>query len=107
MTHHPIRTEPDGTRVYSAGQRYKPKAAADRVYGVNKPDDPRAVRFHALWFLPLELVDDQARVMPETIPDDETLLHPAWCRCRVCTRPQAAAVWARERRRRPQSRSRT
>lgn len=69
MTHRPIETLPDGTRVYQGGHRYKPKAPEERVYGVNKPDDPRAVRFHGNWYLPLDLLPDEERVMPVTKPD--------------------------------------
>jgi hypothetical protein len=68
MTHHPIRVLEDGTRVYANYHRYKPKTAGERINRVNKPDDPRAVRFHAKWFLPLDVLDDEARVMPVTRP---------------------------------------
>jgi hypothetical protein len=68
MTHHPIRVLEDGTRVYANGHRYKPKTMAERKYGVNKPDDPRAVRFHTKWFLPLEVLPDAQREMPVTRP---------------------------------------
>jgi hypothetical protein len=69
MTHHPIRTEADGTRVYINGHRYKPKAVEDRKYGVNKPDDPDAVRFYGRWFLPLPVIPDEERVLPVTKAD--------------------------------------
>lgn len=98
MSRHPIRVEPDGTRVYTNGRRYRPKPPEERVYGVRKPDDPRAVRFHGKWFLPLELLDDEQRVMPETRPDEQTLEHKPWCRCQVCRRPQAKDLWTRARR---------
>lgn len=97
MTHRPIRTEPDGTRVYADGHRYKPKSPQERKRGVNKPDDPRAVRFHTQWFLPLELLPDDQREMPLTRPDNQTLLHKAGCRCEVCQRPGAAELWRRRR----------
>lgn len=93
----PYRTEPDGTRVYDNGMRYKPVADADRKYKRHKPDDPRAVRFRDQWFLPLELLDDAARAWPETVPDEVTLEHRARCTCRVCRRPQAAVLWRRRR----------
>lgn len=64
-----------------------------RQYNSRRPADPRAVRFHTRWFVPLDLLPEEQRVMPETIPDDETLLHKATCRCRVCRRPQAARLW--------------
>lgn len=99
MTSHEVRVLEDGTRVYADGHRYRPKPRAERAYDVRKPDDPRAVRFHTQWFLPLELLDDAARVMPETRPDDQTLEHSAACRCAVCSRPQAAGQWRRRARR--------
>ena len=89
----------DGTRVYKGGARYKPKAPEERLIGVNKPDDPRALRFHGRWFLPLPLVDD--RVMPETRPDEDAYWHmyeSALCMCDVCRRP-AAERWRRRWRR--------
>lgn len=97
MTHRPIRTEPDGTRIYAAGQRYKPRSPDERVYAVRKPDDPRAVRFHTQWFLPLVVLPPERRAMPETRPDDQTLEHPTSCVCSVCQRPEARKYWRRER----------
>lgn len=96
MTHHPIRTLPDGTRVYSNHHRYKPKPPEERTYAVRKPDDPRAVRFRGDWFLPLETLDDDARVMPETRPDTDAYDHmPRPCKCDVCRRPHAQR-WVRK-----------
>ena len=99
MTHREVRVLEDGTRVYADYHRYRPLSGDERTYGVRKPDDPRAVRFHTKWFLPLELLDDGDRVMPETRPDDQTLEHSAICRCEVCSRPQAAGQWQRRARR--------
>ena len=99
MTHHPIRTEPDGTRVYSNGTRYKPLSREERKYNWQRPDHPEAVRFHTRWFLPLVLVPDELREMPETRPDDQTLEHRAWCRCAVCSRPAAQKLWEAQMRR--------
>lgn len=93
MTHRRIRVLPDGTHVYANYNRYKPLAPEQRKYGVNKPDHPEAVRFHTRWFVPLELLPEDARVMPETRPDDDTLRHRAICRCQVCKRPQAPVLW--------------
>jgi hypothetical protein len=98
VTHRPIRVEADGTRVYAEGKRYRPVAPEQRKNRVLKPDHPDAVRFHGNWFLPLELAPDEARDMPATRPDEETLEHRAWCRCEVCTRPAAAELWRRARR---------
>ena len=68
MTHHPIRVLEDGTRVYANRMKYKPVPPEERVNGVNKPDDPRAVRFHTRWFLPLDVLPDSKRIMPATYP---------------------------------------
>ena len=99
MTHHPIRVLEDGTRVYSNGGRYKPKSLEERSYGVNKPDDPRAVRFHGQWFLPLEVLPDAERgPIPETISDQDAYDHMATnllCRCPACLRPTAPR-WRRK-----------
>jgi hypothetical protein len=104
VTHHPIRTLPDGTRVYSNGTRYKPKPVEERKYGVRRPDDPRAVRYKGDWFLPLLLQPDDKRVMPLTRPDSDAYDHmdkPRKCRCDVCKRPEALRwkrKWRRDRR---------
>lgn len=101
MTHHPIRVLEDGTRVYSTYHRYKPLSAEERVYAVRKPDDPRAVRFHGNWFLPLDLAPEQERQMPATRPDSETYDHMstnALCGCEVCSRASAEKVRRRWRR---------
>jgi hypothetical protein len=42
--------------------------------------------------LPLE-----ARRMPVTRPDDQTLEHRLTCTCEVCRRPQARKYWKKER----------
>lgn len=96
MTRHVIRVEPDGTRVYSNYTRYKPMDDADRTNVVRRPDDPRAVRFHGLWFLPLKLLPDDQRKKIVTRPDSDAYDHmPMPCRCDVCKRP-AAAFWRRK-----------
>lgn len=90
----PIRIEADGTRVYAKGHRYKPMADADRTNKVRKPADPGAVRHYGNWYLPLPLLPDDARILPETVPDEETLSHRAACRCHVCRRPAAKELWS-------------
>lgn len=92
MTHHVIRTEPDGTRVYSNYTRYRPKKISERTNAVRKPDDPRAVRWYGDWLLPLDLLPDGERAMPETRPDTDAYDHmtkPRKCICFVCRRPEA------------------
>jgi hypothetical protein len=93
VTHREILTLPDGTRVYADGHRYRPVPISERKNQVRRPDDPRAVRFHGNWFLPLQLLSPNRREMPETRPDDQTLEHAATCRCEVCRRPGATRLW--------------
>lgn len=92
MTHHPITVLADGTRVYSNGTKYKPVEQWRRKYGMNKPDDPRAVLWSSRWWLPLELLPDDDRTMPLTRPDTDAYDHfgkRQKCRCDVCRRPEA------------------
>lgn len=92
-----LRVEPDGTRVYSSYVRYKPKKLSERTYAVRKPDDPRAVRFGSQWFVPFEVLPDEARSLPETRPDDVAYDHAGKaqpCRCEPCSRP-TARFWFR------------
>lgn len=101
MTHRELRRiEPDGTHVYQNFEKYKPIPLEERKYGINKPDDPRAVRFHTRWYVPMDLVPDPERVMPETRSDEEAYEHAQvtlLCRCHVCIRPEAAAFRNRAR----------
>lgn len=88
----PVRVLEDGTRVYANGVRYRPVAAEERRNKVRRPDDPRAVRWYSEWIILPELVADDDRAMPETVPDTEAYDH--WlmqrgCRCPVCSRPEA------------------
>ena len=99
MTHRRIRVTEDGTHIYANYNRYKPLSESERKNRVRRPDHPEAVRFHTQWFLPLELAPEDARVMPETRPDSDTLDHRATCTCAVCKRPEAAILWARRARR--------
>ena len=101
MTHRPIRQLADGTRVYAEGKRYRPVPPEERKNRVLRPDHPDAVRFHSAWFLPLETLQDEARAMPETRPDEQTLEHRVSCVCEVCRRPQARAYWRRARTKHP------
>jgi hypothetical protein len=95
VTHKPIRVMADGSRIYSDYHRYKPVPAHQRKNAVRKPRDPRAVRYNGSWFLPLELVPEGRREMPETRPDSDALDHWAGCQCDVCQRPQATILWRR------------
>ena len=101
MTHRPIRVEGDGTRVYADHHRYRPVAEGDRRRAVREPGDPRAVRFHGEWFLPLDLIPDERRCMPATRPDSEAVDHKGGCRCEVCQRPAAQRLWRKARGLRP------
>lgn len=67
MTHHEIRILPDGTRVYSNGTRYRPMPDKERINKVRKPDDPRAFRIGGRWYLPLDLLPDEEREMPDSV----------------------------------------
>ncbi len=104
MTHHPIKTLPDGTRVYSNGTRYKPKAPEERVRRVRKPAVEGAVLWQGTWLLPLDLLPLEARQWPETRPDTDAYEHaskPRRCKCDVCKRPSAKRwklQWKREQR---------
>lgn len=95
------RVEPDGTRVYSSYHRYRPVPTGERKYAVRKPADSRAVRFHGRWFLPIEVLPDDSRVMPPTRPDTDAYDHmdvSLTCGCEVCQRPEAER-WRRRWRR--------
>lgn len=95
MTHRPIRTQPDGTRVYSNYTRYTPVPEGERRYQRRKPEDPRAVRWGGDWLLPLETLPEDSRELPVTRPDTVAYDHvgkPKPCRCDVCRRPESE-VW--------------
>lgn len=84
--------EVDGVRRYASSRtRYKPVPLEERKYGINKPDVPGAVRFHGKWFVPLDVVPEKNRVMPETRPDSAAKGHRLKCRCHVCRRPGGRA----------------
>ena len=103
MTHHPIRTLPDGTRLYSNGAKYKPVPDEQRKYRKRKPDVPGAVMYNREWWLPLDLVVEEERgPLPATRPDSEVWDHaskPHKCKCTVCRRPENRKLRAKARRR--------
>jgi hypothetical protein len=95
VNRHPIMVLADGTRVYSNGTRYRPKAPEERVYEIRKPSVEGAVLWAGVWHLPLDLLPLEARSWPETRPDTDAYDHAAKsrrCRCDVCRRP-AARKW--------------
>ena len=104
MTSHPIRVLADGTRVYSNGVRRTPVPDHLRKYKRRKPDVPGAVLYQGNWYLPLELVPLDDRLVPETRPDTDAYDHaakPRKCKCNVCRRPEARRwrnQWRREQR---------
>lgn len=83
----PLWIDPDGTRHYAGGMTYKPVPPEERKRRVRKPDDPRAVRFGGTWYLPLDVLEDEKRKMPETRPDVDFVLHRLTCGCRRCQAP--------------------
>lgn len=92
MTHHPIKEDAEGTRVYSNYTRYDPVPDEQRKYKRRKPAVPGAVRWGGVWLLPLPLLPGDERVWPETRPDTDAYEHmtkPRKCRCYVCLRPES------------------
>lgn len=45
---------------------------------------------HGRWYPALELLPDQERTMPHTVPDDWVKHHFPWCRCQPCRVRSAA-----------------
>lgn len=86
-----VKVLEDGTRVYSNRTKYTPVPAEQRKNFSRKPDDPRAVRWRGEWFLPLPLIPEEKRRLPETKPDTIAFDHAykVKCYCSVCRRPQA------------------
>jgi hypothetical protein len=77
--------EPDGTRVYDHGKRYKPLALHERKY--------RKFPAGTIWhggkpFGPLSLLPDSERLFPATRSDDEAAKHQLGCRCVSCSVPR-------------------
>lgn len=80
-------TEPDGTRVYAKGWRYKPLEPSERKYRKLKPDDAEqagALPFHGLWYYPLDVLPEETRTFPWTRPDEEAIAHQLGCLCHMC-----------------------
>ena len=80
--------EPDGTRVYAKGHRYRPLEDSERVYARRKPVDAEergAVRFAGNWYYPLQVLPEEARpALPWTRPDEEAIGHQLGCLCFMC-----------------------
>lgn len=45
--------------------------------------------FNSRWYPELDVLDDDEREMPETVPDEEAYDHRFGCMCRACRRPEA------------------
>lgn len=98
------RVEPDGTRVYAKGWRYKPLSDDERVYARRKPVDAAergAVRFAGNWYYPLDVLPDEERALPWTRPDEEAASHSFGCMCFMCRTVPRVRRLKRERVRRP------
>lgn len=81
------RVEPDGTRVYAKGHRYRPLSDEERVYARRKPADAEergAERWRGNWYYPLDVLPDEERSLPWTRPDEEAASHEFGCRCFMC-----------------------
>ena len=80
--------EPDGTRVYPKGWRYKPLEDHERKYRRLKPPDAAergAVPFRGRWWYPLDVLPDEQRGrVPWTRPDEEAIQHQFGCLCHMC-----------------------
>ena len=61
-----IRVEPDGTRRYNNGMRYRPVPDSERKYRRRRPEAPDAFRVGGRWFVPHVFLPDDQRTMPET-----------------------------------------
>lgn len=86
---------PDGTRMYLHWYPGRPSPVINYL----KPKDPTkvvdAAKVHQpyLPYQPQAVLDDDSRIMPETIPDDLAALHRLGCTCKPCKR---AAVTIRK-----------
>jgi hypothetical protein len=104
VTSNPIKVLEDGTRVYSNRVKYRPKADHERIYKKRKPDHPQAVLYQGNWYLPLDLLPPEERVLPVTRADTDAYDHaskPRKCKCDVCKRPESRRwrnQWRREQR---------
>lgn len=75
------REEPDGTRVYDHGKRYRPLALEDRKYR----KFPKGTQWHGgKPFGPLPLLPMDEREMPGTVPDEDAAQHTIGCLCPYC-----------------------
>ena len=93
-------TEPDGTRVYEKGHRYKPLELDERKYRKLKPDDAAergALPFHGNWYYPLEVLPEEARTFPWTRPDSDAIAHQLGCLCHMCRTVPRVKIKKRER----------
>ena len=77
MTKNAVTVLEDGTRVYKGGARYTPVPRDERKNLVRRPDDPGAVRWGNTWLLPLDLLGEDQRQLPETRPDTIAFDHAA------------------------------
>lgn len=81
-----VRIEPDGTRVYTKGHRYRPPDNK-RKYDRLKPDNAEErgfVHWHGQWWGPLPLLPEDERKIPWTRPDSEAVYHQLGCKCVMC-----------------------
>lgn len=104
------RTEPDGTRVYEKGHRYRPLEDHERKYRRLKPADAAergAVPFAGKWWYPLELLPEEKREFPVTREDAEFAAHKLGCLCQPCRTNPNVRRMKRYRVLKPQARPRT
>jgi hypothetical protein len=77
--------EPDGTRVYDHGKRYKPVPPEQRKYR----SFPKGTIWHGgKPFGPLPLRPDSERLFPQTRPDEDAAKHQLGCGCESCGVPR-------------------
>lgn len=94
------RIEPDGTRVYTKGHRYRPLEDHERKIRRLKPENAEArgfVHWHGEWLPPLPLLDDEVRKMPWCVPDEICAQHELGCMCYGCRNSKRTTRLKRER----------